>query len=182
MTVRRRCGQRPRDGGEGIVPGEARLVAAVVFVRHEVDEFHLLERHEPVRHPRRDLDPVVRPELARLDQRRLATIEQRPRIDQRHEGPARPDDPAVDLPSMEMEAANDAGPRAREVALDEGGAVAHRGAGVRWIDPADGRRTPEFAEGASLVGMPLDGAEADAGDARPSHRAAAVPRRRSNGT
>ena len=65
--------------------------------------------------------------------------------------------------------ADDAGDGARQVALDEGRAVL-------------ARRSPQFAEGAAVVCVPLDGAEAHAWDARFGHRAVAARCRRSTGT
>ena len=48
-----------------------------------------VEREEPVGDARRDDDPVVGAELARLDERRRAdAVEQRPDVDERDEGPA----------------------------------------------------------------------------------------------
>jgi hypothetical protein len=83
---------------------------------------------------------------------------------------------------MEMETPDDTRYRARQIALDERGIDALRGARVRRLDPPDGRRAPQLPERAALVGMTPDGAEADAGDARSAHRAAAARCRRSTGT
>jgi hypothetical protein len=58
---------------------------------------------------------------AGLDEGHLGALEQRPGVDQRHEGPARADDPPIQLPSMEMETPDDTRYRARQIALDERG-------------------------------------------------------------
>src|SRR5205809_5682164 len=64
--------RRPRDAGGRVVPGEPELVAAVVLVRHQVDELQRVEGEEAVGDTDGDDDPVVGAELACLHDRAIA--------------------------------------------------------------------------------------------------------------
>ena len=79
-----------------------------------------LEREEAVGDAGRDDDPVVGAELAGLDERALArAVEHRPDVDERDERPPVGDDPEVVLAPVEVQAAQDARRRGRQVGLDE---------------------------------------------------------------
>ena len=100
------------------------------------------------------------PQLACLDARGAArAVEHRAEVDECDEGASLGDDPQVVLALMEVQAAQDARRRGREVGLDEGL--------VREV-----ARTPQLTERAALIGMPDDRAVADAGQRR--RRAALV--------
>ena len=103
----------------------------------------------------RDVDRLVGAELAGLDDGASAPD---PSISGRTstsatQRPAGRHDPQVVLAAMEVEAAEDAGRRGRQVGLDEvrGGEV---------------RRPPQLAERAASVGVADDGSVADAGQCR----------------
>ena len=68
----------------------------------------------------RDDDPLVLTELARLDQgRRAGPPEERPNVDESDLSPTLGDDPQIRLSAMEMQTAEDALGRGREIGLDE---------------------------------------------------------------
>ena len=163
--------RRPVDRDGRIVPGEAELVGAVVLVGDQVDQLERVERQEPVGDPGRDDDPLVGAQLARLDERRRpAAIEHRAEVDEGDEGPPVGDDPQVVLAAVQVEAAQDAGRRGRQVGLDE-----------RLVGEV--ARPPQLAERAARVRMADDGAVANARQRRRGtggvrHALARVARRR----
>jgi hypothetical protein len=165
-AVRRRVDRGPRHADRGVVPGEAELVGTVVLVRHEVEHLERLEREEPVRDAGRDHDPVVRRQLARLDDCLPRPVGDGPDIDERHERASGRDDPVVELAAVVVEPAQDAGRRAREVGLDEARLAPRWRAGVVERQGRERRRAPQLPERAAAVRVALDGAVANAAQAR----------------
>ena len=158
--------RRPRNAGGRVVPGESELVAAVVLVRHQVDELQRVEGEEAVGDTDGDDDPVVGAELACLHGRAIArSVQEGPDVDQRGQGAAGPDDPVVQLATMEVQPAEDTRGGRRQVGLDE----ARLDSGCRtrgaWLEGAERGRPPELAERAAAVGVPGDRAVADPADA-----------------
>ena len=148
---RRRAGGGPRHGRERVVPGEPELVRAVVLVRHEIEQVQRFEGQEAVGDADRDVDPVVGVERRgspRAGRRRVGR-EHRPDVDQGHERPAGGDDPVIELAAVEVQAAQDARRRGRQVGLDE---VLARG--------RQARRPPQLAERPARVDGPRQRAAA----------------------
>ena len=131
----------------------------------KVEQVEWLKRQEPVGHPGRNLDPIVRRELTGLDDRPPGTGHDRPDIDQRHERPPGRHDPSVELVTVVMQPAQDTGRRGRQVGLDErcpGDArqIGRDAVGGVVAGP------PQLTKRAARVGVPDDRAVADAGELR----------------
>ena len=120
LPVRGRGRQRPRDRGESIVPGEAELVGAVVFVGHEVDELERARGPGTRAPPRPGSATQSSAPSSRVSTTGPFTAGQhRTDVDERDEGPTGSDDPVVELAAMEVQAAQHTGRGGREIGLDE---------------------------------------------------------------
>ena len=149
----------------------------------------------------RDHDPVVRLELARLDDRRARRPSSIGRTStSATKRPAARDDPVVELAAVEVEAAQDAGRRGRQVGLDErrrdpvrarvaAGRSAERArrATARGTSRArrragrsrrSGRRAAPTAARSRLIGRPRRAHAPGRARSRPSRRARAAAARR----
>ena len=153
----------PTAGSSQAKPSSSR---AVVLVRDEVERARAARgRGSRGRRPAGIVDPVVGAELARLDERPVRRpASERPDVDEGDERPAGGDDPVVELAPVEVEPAQDAGGRRRQVGLDERARRPRRPAPGR-ASPI-GARPPQLAERSAPVGVPDDRPVADAGQRR----------------